>query len=451
LLAFDKATRIQRAQFISLLSQINLQTKIEVDQIEQTCKRTNNGPAPVKRRQDDKPLASAMATKKRMVDTIPTANSYERLPDNDEGHQSTSSQIIRKSGKKTEQMPPIVLVTELKNPKETYEKIAGWLEGRVYFKVVRERRMIYTYKKTDYQKVQEKFREMKFQYHTYTPKDEIPKKLILKGIDPIYTVDEIYEDLFEQYAKVKDVHQLRSPDQQKVYNIYLVHFEPDTDLSYVKKLIRYVYKHKISWEHYQKKKSTAQCRRCQRIGHVEINCQMDRRCNRCTENHAEGQCAKKEDEKPTCVNCNQEHATGYKKCEYRINYQKSQARKNRNQFGQKPTNNTNNNQQKRTSYINSQNEKQFPPLSQSKTQNTVNSNVVNNTQSDERRNEYTNRENNFSFISNEIKSLFSMSITEMMQILKTIIPQYKQLTDVNEKKIWLLDFVINICDGHGSK
>jgi hypothetical protein len=395
-----------------------------------------------------------MASKKRIVETIPTANSYERLSDNDEGHQSTSSQTFRKSGTKTEPMPPIVLLSELKNPKETYEKIAGWLEGRVYFKVVRERRMIYTYKKSDFQKVQEKFREMNFQYHTYTPKDEIPKKLILKGIDPIYTVEEIYEDLLEQYAKVRDVHQLRSPDQQKVYNIYLVHFEPDTDLSYVKKLIRYVYKHKISWEHYKKKKSTAQCRRCQRMGHVEINCQMDRRCNRCTEKHAEGQCKKKEDEKSTCVNCNKEHATGYKKCEYRINYQKSQEeRKNRNPFVRESTNVTNKNQQKRISYTNSQNERQFPPISQTqaKTQKTVNSNVINNNRSlDVKRNEQTTSENNFSFISNEINNLFSMSITQMMQMLKTIIPQYKQITDVNEKKIWLLNFVINICTD-GSK
>jgi hypothetical protein len=178
-----------------------------------------------KRRQDQ---SSEMASKKRNLDAgakLTTTNSYESLPDDDEGDMEIGPTTSQKQKQKPDPMPPIVLVTELKSPKDTYVKIASWLKGRVHFKVIRDRRLVYTYNKADFLLVQEKFRELQFQFHTYTLKDEIPKKLILRGIDPIFTVEEIYNDLFEQYGKVLKVFQLKSPDQKTMYNLYLVHFQ----------------------------------------------------------------------------------------------------------------------------------------------------------------------------------------------------------------------------------
>lgn len=135
----------------------------------------------------------------------------------------------------------IFLHTQLTNPKDSYKKIQSGVKNPVYFKTMNNVRHVYTSNKSDFYAVQEKFLELKFQFQTFKPRDEIPKKMILKGMDAAFSTEDIYEDLYSQMDSVLEVKQLnKTTDKgEKVpINLYMVYFSYETRLSVAKKVIR---------------------------------------------------------------------------------------------------------------------------------------------------------------------------------------------------------------------
>jgi hypothetical protein len=414
------------------------------------------------------------------TEDISCSNSFSELNDDDAGNMDAESVISQRFSRKPK-IPPIVLESDIKNAKDTYAKIKSWVKGQVHFRTVNDRKMVYTYTIEDFQKVKTKFSELNFEYHTFTPKAELPKKLVLRGIDPSYSTEDIYNDLFEQYSKVKQVHQMKSTkEKNELYNIYLVHFDPTTDLSYVQKLIRYVCLHKISWSSYQKRNQYSMCNRCQRMGHVSRNCNMKPRCMKCAENHESGLCLKPKEEKPKCPNCNKDHTANYKKCEYYQNYVKTIT--DRRLAKTTPANNAqtvtkfhptynmsngnfvpfnalfssqqqkSNNKQNNNFYSQPQYNNSFSYQNQIRNLNNQNVNNQNSQILNSQNTPTTSfiaPSNDFDFFKQEVNDLFGLSLVELFSKLKMFIPQYKLITDEVQRKIAMIEFLSSFV--YGSK
>ncbi|GBP10394.1 Nucleic-acid-binding protein from transposon X-element [Eumeta japonica] len=65
-----------------------------------------------------------------------------------------------------------------------------------------------------------------------------------------------------------------------------------------------------------KKGGPGQCHRCQLYGHAAANCHADPRCAKCLVPHWTRECLRTREsgEKPSCVNCLQQHTANYRGC-----------------------------------------------------------------------------------------------------------------------------------------
>lgn len=89
-------------------------------------------------------------------------------------------------------LPPIKITQKLNNPKEVKQTIREWVSGTIHFRTGKDVTEILVYSVADHTLLQNKLKEAKVEFFTFTPKSEIPKKLVIKGIDSSYTVDKKY-------------------------------------------------------------------------------------------------------------------------------------------------------------------------------------------------------------------------------------------------------------------
>lgn len=390
------------------------------------------------------------------------------LDDMSEGENSDHSQD-QEIQKKPQQMPPIVVTSNINNVKQFYEDIKQQSKAEtIHFKSYKDTKQIITYNKNDYSEIQKYLESKEIQFYAYTLKEDKPKKLCLKGIDKSYDVTDIYNDILKLTSEVIKVVQLKSlKDKKEMLNVYLVYFKSVCDINVIVKTIRYLCDHKIKWEPYHKsrKNMVTQCSKCQRFGHASNNCNHPYRCIKCTEVHEVNQCKITKEDKPKCVNCSLEHPANYRNCkaykeyiaakkkQFRrpqtdkytpnfINYQNNNNKNHNNnnssvlystvlsgqnnsvsnsQFSTNNTQTSNFNASQR-SQINTQNINQQIPVS---TQHAVTSNP-----------------SNFNFIMNEINQLFGMTILQLNNKIQSFMPKYLSETNIQEKKILLLSFLI---------
>lgn len=156
--------------------------------------------------------------------------------------------------RKDPHLPAIILHQELQNPKSTYQKIQSWAKNPVYFKTRGAVRYIHATNKDDFIKIKEQLSAIQFKWTSHKAEDDIPKKLILKGIDKTYTEDEVFEDLQQQFSAVQKVKQLTKTDEHGKHlplGVYLIYFDWDVKLSVPMKVIKYVCHHKIKWDYFR--------------------------------------------------------------------------------------------------------------------------------------------------------------------------------------------------------
>lgn len=170
--------------------------------------------------------------------------------------------------------------------------------------------------KEDHTKIIQYLKEVNVEHHTFTPKDERKKVLLLKHIHRSFTPDEVQEELKAYNISALKVSPFKSrTNKQREFNAFLVEFSPSTSLEEVT-VRKSLFGEVIQWERL-KSNDVTQCKRCQQAGHVQANCQNKRRCVKCDEEHEIGECKRKnrEDGKPYCVLCKSEgHPANYRGC-----------------------------------------------------------------------------------------------------------------------------------------
>lgn len=316
----------------------------------------------------------------------------------------------------------------------------------------------------DFVQIKEQLKAINFLWTGHKAEDDMHKKLVLKGIDKSYTESEVYEDLKQQFDTVVKVRQLttKNVDGEHVpIGVFLVYFEWDTILTVPMKVIRYCCFHKISWHHFRSPKTTQikQCYNCQGFGHYSSDCGLRNRCVKCVDNHSPGKCNKiKGTDDAVCCNCGGNHPASYKGCakakEYLANARKPQKsarkdmKKEMNGIGYQ----TNVNRKLTFSETVKGTRKGVTPKRQKPV---INGNGF--AKPDQHPRGLTEVSNgssqgsgnvsgaqSFSFITNEINSLFGVSISELMDTVSAFMPVYRCCGDVATKKLLLLELLCRV-------
>lgn len=427
----------------------------------------DRGPTSSRKRPADgmsTPTASEKKQKQNPDDTLLNSNFYSPLI-NDNG--DATPFIKERNTRKDPFLPAIILHQELINPKSTYEKIQSWAEKPVYFRQRGSTRHIHATDKNDFIKIKQQLSALQFKWTSHKAEDDIPKKLILKGIDKTYTEDEVCLDLQQQFSSVLKVKQLTKTDEDGKHcplGVYLVYFKWSTRLSVAMKIIKYVCHHKITWNFFrsqQKARKVKQCYKCQWFDHHSSECGLDARCVKCNDKHGPGECSKvKGVNDPECCNCGGKHPASYLGCP-KI---KEHIRNNKktvpdNKKPSKPSTNgvafkTNTPQAKRKLSYNSV-VKGGRKATQQRNQPVGGDGGMSGQGLHSRGPAKVSANDNsgsgggssrggFSFIMGEIDSLFGTSYEQLMSTVCEFVPIYKRCVDDTQKRMLLLEFLIKV-------
>ncbi|GBP89977.1 Nucleic-acid-binding protein from transposon X-element [Eumeta japonica] len=155
----------------------------------------------------------------------------------------------------------------------------------------------------------------KVQFHTYALEEERKIKAVIRGIPADFALDDIQNDLCGQFSCALGAQNDQTRRQSALMVLAIL---PRTDDA--KKIfnsLRVVCGLSgIRVEAPFKKGGPGQCHRCQKYGHAAANCHADPRCVKCLVPHWTKECplTRESQEKPSCVNCGQQHTANYRGC-----------------------------------------------------------------------------------------------------------------------------------------
>lgn len=211
---------------------------------------------------------------------------------------------------KKKKPPPVIVEGTLKEGNTTLQALKGLLQDKFQFKYANGKTSFYTNTDTDHKKLKEYFISKQFEFHTYTLSSEKLTKLILKGLPPSISTDDIKEELTDLNFSTIKINQI---NQKQEYPLYSVLFSPGTKTQDVVKIRTLCYCI-VSWEKPHKKVNPIQCFKCQKFHHIANNCTRKLKCRKCAGDHHIKDCLKEEEEYE-CANCNEKHPANSKECE----------------------------------------------------------------------------------------------------------------------------------------
>lgn len=172
----------------------------------------------------------------------------------------------------------------------------------------------------DYQKIRDLLTSKNLKYFTYTPKELKPVSLILRGVDSEFSEEEVKEAFLQEQPdlpilKISRYNTPTSSRMGKQLDLFLVQLKQSGNTKDLT-AIKYLLNQRIQWENILNR-SITQCRRCQRYGHISVNCNLAYRCVKCPLSHTPGQCNRtdRNEGQPYCVNCAQHgHPANFGQC-----------------------------------------------------------------------------------------------------------------------------------------
>lgn len=379
----------------------------------------------------------------------------------------------------TKSFPPLIITHELKNPRTFYEVVKKWA-AKVHFRIRNGRHELITYLKEDHDTIQKNLLEAQISFYTYTPKSEKPKRVVLKGLlAGVFTEDEILDDLKQQTADVIKVTQMKSKKKgaEAPLNMYLVSFAPTASIGRITKSIQFCCDHKIFWENYVMPRTGrgTQCWNCQQWGHHSRFCGQKRACLRCGGSCERGTCPKSPEAPPSCANCQENHPSNYRGCriakEYlnRIQIKTPPAPKNDNkktdQTQGKPQSFADAVKSNKKAIVMNRNTSSKHVTVKQDTQHKNNKTqaaelVVCDTEpmiTEEPQSITTvanppgwQRVDNVTSFKDEVQKIFNLSLVEILRKINDFMPEYRSISDPEEKRISMLSFLLsfpNVQDG----
>ena len=144
-----------------------------------------------------------------------------------------------------------------------------------------------------YKSVKEILSKNKIEYFTFTPRDEKPKSIILKGIKGDFSAKDIQDEICSlnlNNTEIIKIVKTKLSQRQDAQEHFFIQITPSSDPKNLYN-IKTLACQKIRWEKYRSNK-VFQCRNCQRVGHSSNNCKLEYRCVKCLDQHEPGKCSR---------------------------------------------------------------------------------------------------------------------------------------------------------------
>lgn len=181
---------------------------------------------------------------------------------------------------------------------------------------------------------------------------------------------------------------------------------------------------RVRWEPF-KSSGIIQCKRCQRFGHIAANCAIGYRCVKCKGSHLPGQCAKKDEESPACVNCGEErHPANFRGCKF---YLRRTAERRRKMEMAKEE------REERRSFVN-------------RAVNNYTTKGVSFASMFDRKTSVTSSTAATSFM-NLSHDLFGVSLSELLGKINDFLSHFNTLRSKAEQQAAYLQFFVGVCNG----
>lgn len=151
---------------------------------------------------------------------------------------------------------------------------------------------------------------LKVQYHTFDLNSEKPLKVVLRGVIPEITDEEIQSDLITKGYPITKISRMMGRNNQPA-PLVLIEIERDYKSIYN---LSNCCGLSITAEPLKTKTTVIQCHRCQMFGHAQKNCNAEYKCLKCGDGHSTHLCPKPRTTPAKCANCAGEHPANYSKC-----------------------------------------------------------------------------------------------------------------------------------------
>lgn len=150
-------------------------------------------------------------------------------------------------------------------------------------------------------------------YQTLDPREERPKKFLLRGIPVDTQTDSIQEFLILKGFTPIKIAYLTNRKTKAPMPLFMVAIRPKIDIEDILN-IRSFYGLKITVEEFKENK-VKQCYNCQAYGHSSLTCKLTPKCVKCAGPHIAKNCElPKDDKNVKCANCGGNHPANYRGC-----------------------------------------------------------------------------------------------------------------------------------------
>lgn len=344
--------------------------------------------------------------------------------------------------KTTKKPPPIVIVNLKENIKSFLGKIKNLCKDEIGIKCTATRDSEKIYIKTstvlDHKNILEYLKHSKIEFYTYGLREDLPIKVVLKGLHSSITSEDINEEMTDLGYKPMEIIQLKKKGTSILIPIFIIKFSPLTELKNIFNIKSLCFT-KIKWEKYKNSRPAYQCFRCQAFGHIFINCNVSEKCVKCAGNHKSEVCKAT---RLICANCNQEHLASDQNCPARVKYLENIKKARESKTDSNPPPNT---------------EQNFPKLMSKdvplETKQTESNHWLKTNASAKKENIETSQQNNINsyqkqYEQNDITN--NINIFQLFQQIITLVIKLIEAKDANERNRILREDGGQFSPGHGS-
>lgn len=249
-------------------------------------------------------------------DSVNVHNRYQLLSEVNLGEEEYNGQPGRSRGSRST-IPPIIIDGQLKEHKKVTSELKAVLKEEFAVKVSRGGKTILRVSNADDHRNAVKYLEKKYQFHSFSLKEDFQPNWVVRGLPKSVTEDEIKEELALKGLTVIRMKMISKEETE--YPSYSVTFDKTTVIKSILEVKRLCYC-VVTWSKYKSTKEVTQCYKCMGFGHISTNCHHLEKCMKCSGTHPIKEC---EVEEMLCANCGNQHMANDKTCEiYKSNVDK---------------------------------------------------------------------------------------------------------------------------------
>lgn len=163
-----------------------------------------------------------------------------------------------------------------------------------------------------FRKLQAYLTREKIPYQCIDPRNQRPRKVLLKGIPVETPTQEIADFLIDRKFSPIKIAYLTNKKTKKPMPMFLVTLRPSPTVDDIFNITKFYYL-KITVEEFKQPKFK-QCYNCQGHGHSSLTCSLTPKCLKCAGPHISRDCPTRGEATFTCANCGGPHPANYGGC-----------------------------------------------------------------------------------------------------------------------------------------